>query len=222
MLDVTADPAAVSIGRTLAGARTVVVVPMVKEGRLIGALILPPGSAAVHRQADRAGHDLRRPSGDRDRERAAVQRAARNSLQQQTATADVLKVDQPFDVRSADRASTRWSRSAARLCDADRAHDLSVRKVDCFYRAECYGFRPNSWNSSGSYPSIQDAAIASRRALLERQIVHVSDVLADPEYAYAEARNWAAFARCSAFRCCGRVMPIGVITSDSARRSTVH
>ena len=30
--------------------------------------------AAVHRQADRAGHDLRRPSGDRDRERAAVRR----------------------------------------------------------------------------------------------------------------------------------------------------
>ena len=30
--------------------------------------------AAVHRQADRAGRDLRRPGGDRDRERAAVRR----------------------------------------------------------------------------------------------------------------------------------------------------
>ena len=32
--------------------------------------------AAVHRQADRAGHHLRRPGGDRDRERAAVRRGA--------------------------------------------------------------------------------------------------------------------------------------------------
>ena len=32
--------------------------------------------AALHRQADRAGHDLRRPGGDRDRERAAVRRGA--------------------------------------------------------------------------------------------------------------------------------------------------
>ena len=34
------------------------------------------GAAAVHRQADRAGHDLRRPGGDRHRERAAVRRGA--------------------------------------------------------------------------------------------------------------------------------------------------
>ena len=33
--------------------------------------------AAIHRQADRAGHELRRPGGDRDREHAAAQRAAR-------------------------------------------------------------------------------------------------------------------------------------------------
>ena len=57
------------------------------------------GGAALHRQADRAGHDLRRPGGDRDRERAAVRggagahaRAAAKSLEQQTATSDVLNV----------------------------------------------------------------------------------------------------------------------------------
>ena len=32
--------------------------------------------ASVHREADRAGHDLRRPGGDRDRECAAVRRGA--------------------------------------------------------------------------------------------------------------------------------------------------
>ena len=37
---------------------------------------LPPGGAAVHRQADRAGAELRRPGGHRHREHAAAQRAA--------------------------------------------------------------------------------------------------------------------------------------------------
>ena len=37
---------------------------------------LPPGGAAVHRQADRTGAELRRPGRDRHREHAAAQRAA--------------------------------------------------------------------------------------------------------------------------------------------------
>ena len=40
---------------------------------------VPPGSPPLHRQADCAGHELRRPSRDRHRERAAAQRAARSA-----------------------------------------------------------------------------------------------------------------------------------------------
>ena len=53
---------------------------------------LSPGGAPLHRQADRAGTELRRAGRHRHREHAAAQRAAQNRLQQQTATADVLKV----------------------------------------------------------------------------------------------------------------------------------
>ena len=45
---------------------------------VVGGLFLARSARrAVHRQADRAGHDLCRPGGDRDRERAAVRRIAR-------------------------------------------------------------------------------------------------------------------------------------------------
>ena len=50
-------------------------VPMLREGVPIGVFSFDArDGAAVHREADRAGHHLRRPGGDRDRERAAVRR----------------------------------------------------------------------------------------------------------------------------------------------------
>ena len=90
-------------------------------------LHLPPGGAAVHRQADRAGHELRRPGRHRHREHAAAQRAARESLEQQTATSEVLQV-----ISSARPAS--WSR-CSRPCWRTRPasarplrHSVSLRR----------------------------------------------------------------------------------------------
>ena len=66
-------------------------------------LHLSPGSAPLHRQADRAGHEFRQPSRHRHREHTPAQRAARVA-----AAADRhrrrAQGDQPLDLRFADGA----------------------------------------------------------------------------------------------------------------------
>ena len=70
--DDTAE-AVIGAAARLGGARSSVCVPMLKDDELVGAIfIYRTGSPAVHRQADRAGSELRRPSRHRHREHAAA------------------------------------------------------------------------------------------------------------------------------------------------------
>src|SRR3954453_4917684 len=74
----------------------------------------------------------------------------RESLQQQTATADVLKVisRSTFDLKSVLQTLVE---SAARLCDADKAN--VTRQIDgVFYRAESYGFSAEFMDRVRSMP----------------------------------------------------------------------
>ena len=91
------------------------------------------------------------------------------------------------------RCCKRWSSSAARLCDADMAPHhppegwrvLSRRSLRLL--ARIHGIRQGPCRSSRS------ADTASGRALLEGKVVHIPDVLADPEYTLAEAQRLGGF-----------------------------
>ena len=176
------------------------------EGERTGRCVhrVPPRSSSVHRQADRPGHELRRPSRHRHRERAAAERTAQRTTdltesQQQTATADVLKVisRSTFDLQTVLQTLVE---SAAHLCEADMvaAHRL---KGSISEAVAHYGVTPELHEQMKMRKFQPGRGTIAGRVLLEGNVVHVHDVRSDPEYimtALAEIGGRTHGARCSA------------------------
>ena len=133
-------------------------------------------------------------------------------MQQQTATADVLKVisRSTFDLQP---CSTRWSKSAAQLCEADLA--IIFRRDGRAYRvAATLRVRRRIHATGVERPSFPSAGAARLGATAtEGRTVHIPDVLADPEYIVDAMRSELARISHYARRadCCARNELIGVI-----------
>ncbi|MGA8155444.1 MAG: GAF domain-containing protein [Rhodoplanes sp.] len=106
----------------------------------------------------------------------------RESLRQQTATADVLKVisRSAFDLPTVLQTLVE---SAAQLCEADKT-TIIRQKGGTLHITEAYGFSHEFIEAVKDLPIEPTLGTASGRALLEGQTVHIPDVEADPEYTF--------------------------------------
>ena len=124
------------------------------------------------------------------------------SLQQQTATADVLKTisRSTFDLPMVLDALIE---TATRMSDADQG--AITREIDgSFFRAASYGYSSALSDFICNTPVQMDRGSIAGRALVERRVVQILDIKADPNTTFHRRWNPATFAPRLAFQCCGR------------------
>jgi two-component system, NtrC family, sensor kinase len=197
----------------IAGARTFLAVPMLRDDRLVGVVAIyrqrvepftPRQVELVQTFADQAVIAA---------ENARLINETREALEKQSAMAGILRVisSSPTNVQPTFEAIAE---SAARICDAANGTVLTFdgSLIDI---GAVWGFRPEDLDTIRSvFPIAPGPDSASARAILTREAVNILDPAADPEYAYAALFRFGTILSIPMLRD-GR--PLGAITVSRNR-----
>ena len=132
------------------------------------------------------------------------------ALQQQTATAEVLKVisRSTFDLQ---KILDVLVETVARLCEADGA-TLARQIGDGYVRAGMYGFDEAFVDAARRMPFNASRGSVSGRALIEARTIQIADIREDPEYTWTEAKELGRIRTTVGIPLMREHTPIGVIS----------
>jgi GAF domain-containing protein len=187
--DVQADPEYAYAVRDEQPIRTTLAVPMLKGDDLVGTITIyrlevrpftDNQVALVETFADQAVIAIENVRLFNELERR--NRDLTESLEQQTATADVLKVisRSKFELQP---VLDTLVQSAARLCEAEQ-NVIFLRDGSVYRIAARHGMPPELAEYAKQHPISPGLDTLTGRVALESRVVHIPDVLADPEYTY--------------------------------------
>jgi two-component system, NtrC family, sensor kinase len=209
------------------GFRSILFAPMMNDGVSIGAIAVTrvqPGTFADHHvQLLQTFADQAVIAIENVRLFEQVQARTedlRESLQQQTATAEVLKVisRSTFDLQA---VLDTLIESAAQLCEANAAH-VYLREDETYKLAACSGFSQEYKNFLKQRAILPGRDTLVGRTVQEGRIVSIPDILLDTEYGYHSAQQLGGFRTMLGVPMLRDGAPIGVLgmTRSEARPFT--
>ena len=193
IVDILSDPEyTFTEAQRLGQGRATLAVPLLREANPVGALTLQRTEPRAYSGKQIELVETFAAQAVIAIENARLLNELRKSLQQQTATADVLKVisRSAFDLRIVLRTLVK---SAAQLCEAQQAI-VTQRGNDGLYRlAASFGFPEEFDEYMRQNPLAPGRATTTGRVALEGKMVHIPDVLADPEYAFPKGQQLGGY-----------------------------